>query len=109
MILYAALARLGVWDILAKLGANAGPSRRFGWAQTVASIVFCFALRFRSVEDWKNGLRRDLGVLIGESSAPSVLTMRTKIKAVAESLDPVAFSRDMLQRYVALEPVWEGL
>jgi hypothetical protein len=109
MILYAALARLGVWDVLARLGANAGPSRRFGWAQTVASIVFCFALRFRSVEDWKNGLRRDLGVLIGESSAPSVLTMRTKIRAVAESLDPVAFSRDMLQHYLALEPVWEGL
>lgn len=109
MILYAALAQLGVWDVLARLGTNAGPSRRFGWAQTVASIVFCFALRFRSVEDWKNGLRRDLGVLIGESSAPSVLTMRTKIKAVAESVDPVAFSRDMLQRYLALEPVWEGL
>src|ERR1044071_1978584 len=109
MILYASLARLGVWDVLARLGANAGPSRRFGWAQTVASMVFCFALRFRSVEDWKNGLRRDLGVLIGESSAPSVLTMRTKIKAVAESLDPVAFSRDMLQHYLALEPVWEGL
>lgn len=109
MILYAALARLEVWKVLDRLGANAGPSRRFGWAQTVASIVFCFALRFRSVEDWKNGLRRDLGVLIGESSAPSVLTMRTKIKAVAESLDPVAFSRDMLQRYLALEPVWEGL
>jgi hypothetical protein len=109
MILYAALARLGVWDVLAGLGVNAGPSRRFGWAQTVASIVFCFALRFRSVEDWKNGLRRDLGVLIEESSAPSVLTMRTKMKAVAESVDPVAFSRDMLHRYLALEPVWEGL
>ena len=109
MILYAALARLGVWEVGARLGAQAGPSRRFGWAQTVASIVFCFALRFRSVEDWKNGLRRDLGVLIGESSAPSVLTMRIKIKAVAESLDPVAFSREMLQRYLALEPVWEGL
>lgn len=109
MILYAALARLGVWEVLAKLGANSGPSRRFGWVQTVASIVFCFALRFRSVEDWKNGLRRDLGVLIAASSAPSVLTLRSKIKALAESLDPVAFSRDMLQRYLALEPVWEGL
>ena len=109
MILYAALSRLGVWGVLAKLGASAGPSRRFGWAQTVASLVFCFALRFRSVEDWKNGLRRDLGILIGEASAPSVLTLRSKIKAVAESLDPVAFSRDMLQRYLALEPVWEGL
>src|SRR5215475_14561934 len=105
MILYAALARLGVWEVLAKLGANAGPSRCFGWAQTVASVIFCFALRFRSVEDWKNGRRRDLGGLIGEASAPSVLTMRTKIKAVAESLDPVGFSRDMLQRYLALERI----
>jgi len=109
MILYAALARLGVWDVLAQRGANAGLSRRLGWAQTMASIVFCFALRFRSIEDWKNGLRRDLGVLIGAASAPSVLTLRTKIKAVAQSLEPVAFSRDMLRRYLALEPVWDGL
>ena len=109
MMLYAMLQRLGMWDVLTALGASAGPSRRFGWAQTVASIVFCFALRFRSVEDWKNGLRKDLGVLIGEPAAPSVLTMRTKVKALAESVDPVAFSRDMLQRYLALEPVWEGL
>ena len=79
MMLYAALEWLGVWNVFSGLGANAGPSRRCGWAQTVASIVFCFALRFRSVEDWKNGLRRDLGVLIGESSAPSVLTVRTKV------------------------------
>jgi len=109
MMLYATLQRLGMWDVLTGLGASAGPSRRFGWAQTVASIVFCFALRFRSVEDWKNGLRKDLGVLIAEPAAPSVLTMRTKVKALAESVDPVAFSREMLQRYLALEPVWEGL
>src|SRR5262249_49300803 len=43
------------------------------------------------------------------ASAPSVLTLRTKIKAVAQSLEPVAFSRDMLRRYLALEPVWDGL
>jgi len=109
MMLYSALQWLGLWDVLAGLGAHAGPSRRFGWEQTVACIVFCFALRFRSVEDWKNGLRRDLGALIGASDAPTVLTMRTKVKALAESFDPVAFSRDMLQRYLALEPVWEGL
>lgn len=109
MMLYATMQRLGMWDVLTALGASAGPSRRFGWAQTVASVVFCFALRFRSVEDWKNGLRKDLGVLIAEPAAPSVLTMRTKVKALAESVDPVAFSRDMLQRYLALEPVWEGL
>jgi hypothetical protein len=109
MMLYATLQQLGLWEVLSALGAKVGASRRFGWAQSVASIVFCFALRFRSVEDWKNGLRKDLGLLMGEPAAPSVLTIRTKVKELAESLDPVAFSRDMLKRYVALEPVWEGL
>ena len=109
MLLFAALARLDLWSVFQGLGATTGPARRFGWAQTVAAIVFCFTLRFRSIEDWKNGRRRDLGVLIGEPGAPSVLSLRTKIKALTESVDPVAFSRAMFKRYLALEPVWEGL
>ena len=109
MLLFAALARLDLWSVFQGLGATTGPARRFGWAQTVAAIVFCFTLRFRSIEDWKNGRRRDLGVLIGEPGAPSVLSLRTKIKALTESVDPVAFSRAMFKRYLAWEPVWEGL
>ncbi len=109
MLLFAAMARLELWSVFQSLGATTGPARRFGWAQTVAAIVFCFTLRFRSIEDWKNGLRRDLGVLIGKPEALSVLSLRTKIKALAESVDPVAFSRAMFGRYLALEPVWEGL
>jgi len=109
MMLYAALGQFGLWDAFGGLGASVGPNRRFGWMQIVASIVFCFALRFRSIEDWKNGLRRDLGVLIGALASPSVLSMRLKIKALAESVDPAALSREMFQRYLALEPVWEGL
>jgi len=109
MMLFAALTRLGLFDVFQDLGATAGPARRFGWAQTVASIVFCFALRFHSIEDWKNGRRRDLGVLLGEPSAPSLLSLRIKWKALAESVDPVALSRAMFTRYLALEPVWEGL
>ena len=109
LLLYAALGQLDLWSVFQNLGAAAGPSRQFGWRQTVATIVFCFALRFRSIEDWKNGLRRDLGVLIGEPHGPSVLSLRTKIKALAESVDPLSFSRQMFRRYLALEPVWEGL
>lgn len=108
-MLYAALGQLGLWEVFRSLGASSGPSRLFGWPQTVAAVVFCFALRFRSIEDWKNGWRGDLGVLIGEPAAPSVLTMRTKLKALVESVDPLAFSRAMFARYLALEPVWEGL
>ena len=109
LLLYAALGRLDVWGVFQRLGAATGPGRQFGWRQTVAAIVFCFALRFRSVEDWKNGRRQDLGVLIGQPHAPSVLSLRSKVKALAESVDPLSFSREMFRRYLALEPVWEGL
>src|SRR6516162_147151 len=109
LLLYAALGRLDLWGVFQRLGAATGPGRQFGWRQTVATTIFCFALRFRSLEDWKNGRRQDLGVLIGQPHAPSVLSLRTKVKALAESVDPVSFVREMLRRYLALEPVWEGL
>ena len=99
---------LDLWGVFRSLGPLR-PARWCGWAQTVAAIVFCFALRFRSIEDWKNGLRRDLGVLLGVEHGPSVLTLRSKVKALAESVDPVSVSRQLLQRYLRLEPVWEGL
>ncbi len=109
LMLYAALARLDLWSIFRQLGADAGPTRRFGWADTLAMIVFCFTLGFRSIEDFKNGRRRDLGILIGKQQGPTVLSLRGKIKALAESVDPVAVSQELFRRYVALEPVWEGL
>jgi hypothetical protein len=109
LMLYSALAQIDVWGVFRQLGADVGPTRRFGCAQALATIVFCFALRFRSIEDFKNARRRDFGALIGEDHGPSVLSMRTKIKALAESVDPVAISRGLFQRYLAIEPVWEGL
>jgi len=109
LMLYAALGQIDVWGVFRQLGADVGPARRFDWAQTLATIVFCFALRFRSIEDFKNVRRRDFGTLIGQDHGPSVPSMRTKIKALAESADPVAISRGLFQRYLAIEPVWEGL
>lgn len=109
LMLYATLARLDLWNVFSQLGADAGPARHFGWSQTLATIVFCFALRFRSIEDFKNARRQDLGALIGEETGPTVLSLRGKIKALAESVDPVAVSRELFRRYLALEPAWEGL
>jgi hypothetical protein len=83
--------------------------RRFGWAQSVAAVVLSFALRFRSIEDTKNALRRDLGIVIGTGQAPSVDDVRLKIQRMTESIDPVALSREMFRHYLALDPVWEGL
>ena len=109
LMLYATLARLDLWNVFRQLGADVGPARQFGWSQTLATIVFCFALRFRSIEDFKNARRQDLGALIGEETGPTVLSLRGKIKALAESVDPVAISRELFRRYLAIEPAWEGL
>jgi hypothetical protein len=67
------------------------------------------ALRFRSIEDFTNVRRKDLGVLIGEETGPTVVSLRGKITALAESVDPVAVSRELFRRYLAIEPAWEGL
>jgi len=109
LMLYAAMGRLDLWNVFRKVGADAGPTRWYGWAETLALIIFCFALRFRSIEDFKNGRRRDLGVLIGTKEAPTVLSLRAKIKALTESVDPTFVSQELFRRYLALEPVWEGL
>jgi transposase len=109
LMLYSTLARLDLWNVFRQLGADVGSVRRYGWKQTLATIVFCFALRFRSIEDFKNARREDLGALIGESTGPTVLSLRGKIKALAESVDPEGISRELFRRYLALEPAWEGL
>ncbi len=108
-LLYAALARVALWGVFRQLAATTGPARWYGWAHTVAAIVCGFALRFRSIEDRKNALRADPGVLLGTAQAPTVLVLRQKIKALAESVDPVALARALFRRYVALEPVSEGV
>lgn len=108
LMLYAALGQLDVWGVFRQLAASSGPARWYGWAHTVAAIISGFALRFRSVEDLKNALRADLGVVLGTAHAPTVLVLRQKIKALAESVDPVAVTRALFRRYLALAPVWEG-
>jgi transposase len=109
MLLYASLAQLDLWNIARQQGADMVPGRWFGWADTLAMIIFCFALRFRSIEDFKNVRRRDLGVLIGKEECASVVSLRAKIKALTESIDAMAVNRELFRRYLTLEPVWEGL
>jgi DNA-binding CsgD family transcriptional regulator len=109
LMLYAGLAKLKLFEVFESLGASAGPARWFGWRQIVAATVFCFALRFRSIEDSKNALREDLGVLLGRRRSPGVLSLRGKLAALAESVEPVSLSRELFRQYLALEPVWEGL
>jgi len=56
LMLFAGLERLDLWGLFRTLGASVGPWRRWGWVETMAAVVLCFALRFRSIADSKNAL-----------------------------------------------------
>jgi len=107
MLLHVALGQLGLWSVLESLGAQVGRSR-FAVKQVVGIIALGFALRLRSIEGFKTALKRDFGMLLGLPTVPAVQTLRTQVRALAESVEPELVMRKLLEAFVQLEPVWEG-
>lgn len=106
MVLHVALAQLGLWQVFADLGAQVGRTA-LSVAQVVGTVALGFALRLRSIEGFKTALRRDFGTLLGLAATPSVHTVRTHVRALAESVAPEAVLRALLKVLVHLEPIWE--
>lgn len=107
MLLHVALSQLGLWSVFQTLGASVGRTTlRLG--QVVGIVAVGFALRLRSIEGFKTALRRDFGRLLGLRVVPTVQTLRTHVRAVAESVDPAQVMRHLVAAWVHLEPVWEG-
>ena len=107
MLLHGALTQMGVWSVFQTLGASVGRTA-LSVAQVVGLVALGFALRLRSIEGFKTALRRDFGRLLGIHVAPAVQTLRTRVHALAESVDPAELMRTLVTGWVALEPVWEG-
>ena len=87
MLLHVALTQLGLWSVFQALGASVGRTAR-SVAQVVGLIALGFALRLRSIEGFKTAMRCDFGRLLGLRVAPAVQTLRTRVRALAESVDP---------------------
>lgn len=107
MLLHVALGQLGLWSVFESLGAQVGRSR-LAVKQVVGIIALGFALRLRSIEGFKTALKRDFGMLLGLPTVPAVQTLRTQVRALAESVEPELVMRKLLEAFVQLEPVWEG-
>jgi transposase len=107
MLLHVALGQLGLWSVFESLGARLDRSRMAA-AQLVGVIALGFALRFMSIERFKTAVRRDFGLLLGLSAAPSVQTVRTHVQDLVENVDPDVVMKKLLAAFVELEPVWEG-
>jgi len=107
MLLHVALAQIGVWQVLTDVGAQVKRTA-LSVAQVVGTVAFGFALRLRSVEGFKTAYARDFGGLLGLRATPCVQTLRTLVRAIAESVKPDVVMRALLAAVVHLEPVWEG-
>lgn len=107
MLLHVALGQLGFWSVFQTVGASVGRSM-LTVAQVVGVVALGFALRLRSIEGFKTALRHDFGRLLGLRLAPAVQTLRTRVRALAESVDPALVMRQLVDAFVQLEPVWEG-
>ena len=107
MLLHVALTQVGLWSVFQTRGASVGRTA-LSVAQVVGLIAMGFALRLRSIEGFKTAMRRDFGRLRGVHAAPAVQTLRMRVHALAESVDPAELMRTLVTGWVALEPVWEG-
>lgn len=107
MLLHVALAQIGVWQVLTDVGARVGRTA-LSVAQVVGTVAFGFALRLQSVEGFKTAYARDFGGLLGLRATPCVQTLRTQVRAIAESVAPDVVMRALLAAVVQLEPVWES-
>ena len=107
MLLHVALSQLGIWSVFHTVRASVGRTS-LRVAQVVGIIAVGFALRLRSIEGFKTALRRDFGQLLGLPLVPTVQTLRTRVRALAASVDPALVMRKLVEAWVQLEPVWEG-
>ena len=107
LLLLGALDALGVFQAFRTLGASVGRAWRYDWARTVAVVALVFGLRLRSIERLKTLLPSALGPLLGCRRAPGAQTVRLKLGALAERVDPQALHRELLRALLAHAPVWE--
>ena len=87
MVLHVGLGQLGLWSVFENLGAQVRRSK-LAVKQVVGIIALGFALRLRSIEGFKTALKRDFGMLLGLPTVPAVQTLRTQVRALAESVEP---------------------
>jgi hypothetical protein len=107
MLLHVALTQLRLWQVFAEKGAQVGRTT-LTVAHLVGIVALGFALRLGSIERFKTAFARDFGLLLGLRVVPCVQTVRTHVKALAESVAPDAIMRALLAACIHLEPVWEG-
>jgi hypothetical protein len=88
MLLHGFFDRAGASKVLASLPK--GPARRYDTPALMLAGTFGFALGSSSAEGTKHLLSGDAGALIGVGRFPHLRTLRPRLAALAEQVDPLA-------------------
>ena len=98
MLLHPFLAKVGAGEVLSAL--DSGPARSYDTSAVALSGVFAFALGSSSLEGSKHLLLADAGLLVGVERFPHLRTLRPRLAALADAVDPLAvqvtFAKAML-------------
>jgi len=88
MLLHPFLEALGAAGVFA--GSAAGGPGRYDDVAVLGAATFGFALGSGTVEGMKHLARADAGALVGLAAMPELRTLRPRLGAIAERVDPLA-------------------
>jgi hypothetical protein len=98
MLLHPFLEKVGAGEVLSVL--DSGPSRCYDTTAVALAAMFAFALGSSSLEGSKHLQLADAGLLVGAPRLPHLRTLRPRLGALADAVDPlavqVALSKAML-------------
>lgn len=88
MLLHAFLDKAGANEVLGALESEAG--RHYGSVEAILATTFGFALGISSLEGAKHLLHGDAGPLVGLERFPHLRSLRPRLAALADIVDPLA-------------------
>mgnify|MGYP000256379804 CR=1 FL=1 len=80
----------------------------YGLERWMKTLLFMLWFQFSSIEDFKFVQPREFGVLLGETRAPSVKTMRRYFKSCVDEKVTDEWMLQMVRRYIQLDVIQIG-
>lgn len=101
MLLHPFLEALGAAEVFSAAGA--GPSGRYDDVAVLGAATFGFALGANTIEAVKHLARPDAGAVVGLAAMPELRTLRPRLGAIADRVDPLALQRAFATALVAAQ------
>jgi transposase-like protein len=102
MLLHSFLEKVGAGEVLSVL--DSGPARRYDTTAVALAGTFAFALGSSSLEGSKHLLLADAGLLVGSERFPHLRTLRPRLGALADAVDPLAVQRALSKAMLDADP-----